>query len=1206
MKKRAAEYLLLPLFLSCLVFGLCDAVISVKAASRDKGRYAEEKPVQSGENQELEVYTEDKSEQETISGEEFSKQDKKELNKDAKGTKERPVSACTAGQNKETLDYGILEIRAESSTVEKADLLDASSQSILFGKDENSILKTMIEDPFTFKVYANVKSKDKVRVELKTWTDPEQEEVFSTAHTSAKNQVHINSFELKLSETASLYQTEIPYQGLGVYSSRNGTIHYQVFVRNEEGQEILSSEPMAAQAYGGYMDGKYQGHSIESFLRNKIHAGALDVYGSCAISSNLQITDYIHIHGDSTLWLETQNYEPSLYLKGNTSIRGDGRDSKIILSKSLKIKPKAGAIAVESGTAGISDLSFSSEDDYIEGISGESHGIWSGGSTTLNITGCHMSSPSTGSIVGTYGNLNVKGCVFDKGNQGIHFNGAYNNQEVRSANCSYRNLAQGIQGGTPDGKKEMSLYLEGINDFSDIAEHAVNISDGAYLSFDVSSSTEMYRVGSGVQVSGFTKAAIRNMKMNGTAMQSGVGILFHNTPGETFAVAIENFKTGLETRNGSSVKGTATNIKGNAIGVLNDAAYEHKSGSISNNHEQGVCHKGSAFWFTGGSIIGNGNCDVYLETGRVIDWKKFGNPNGEITRILSRSTKPGTTLVRNQFQENGDTAAGEAGENYFAAAHGGRIIGRGGNRNGGERTHLVLSGYYYVTYDKNSRHDIFDMPQNQIKYWREDFIIPEVKPVNMTYSFIKFQGWDLDKDNQPDIGPAGILKMNQDIHVRAVWEDKIYIDYQSNDGDNTSKTEFVSSETLESSGRLYTVKKNTGYTDYAREGYTYAGFDMKHDVSPLQVSYKEGRDNKISLSDMQQNIMEVNGEARLVLYAVWDKKPEISFHGINEFYEGTDVDSEKLKDNVTVWDEEEGDLTQKLQIMQIQYADGRLTDGKPEKGNTVSFPEGMGEQDKLDTWFMALDKDKSPVTHKIVYKAADSQGGITRSFSNVLVKYNEFPAIEALDRYFTIEEANSGAITQDSLLRQALASEKIKVSDKEEDAVDLEYMKKHITIENFVPDEFTRITTDTMILLELAAKDGMGPGGEGKETKQSLKVYVKQPGEIPKKPENSRVRFFDQKNYKKNEGKADPGLTEEEKEEYNQNGGFHVDSLWYTNPQYMSVIKRCFVPGIQPMAVYSFPHGKSLEAKKFIEINGIGNAQNENALAEFTAKFMSK
>ena len=62
----------------------------------------------------------------------------------------------------------------------------------------------------------------------------------------------------------------------------------------------------------------------------------------------------------------------------------------------------------------------------------------------------------------------------------------------------------------------------------------------------------------------------------------------------------------------------------------------------------------------------------------------------------------------------------------------------------------------------------------------------------------------------------------------------------------------------------------------------------------------------------------------------------------------------------------------------------------------------MSKEELLDTWFLQLDKKDSPVTHKVVYQVKDSIGNITEESCKVKIKYNEFPVIEAQDRYFTL------------------------------------------------------------------------------------------------------------------------------------------------------------------------------------------------------------
>ena len=80
----------------------------------------------------------------------------------------------------------------------------------------------------------------------------------------------------------------------------------------------------------------------------------------------------------------------------------------------------------------------------------------------------------------------------------------------------------------------------------------------------------------------------------------------------------------------------------------------------------------------------------------------------------------------------------------------------------------------------------------------------------------------------------------------------------------------------------------------------------------------------------------------------------------------------------------------------------------------------MPDDKKLDTWFLELDDKDAPVEHQIIYSVKDSAGNETAREWPVKVKYNEFPVIEAEDRYFTLEEAKEGRITEEALLRGAI------------------------------------------------------------------------------------------------------------------------------------------------------------------------------------------
>ena len=135
----------------------------------------------------------------------------------------------------------------------------------------------------------------------------------------------------------------------------------------------------------------------------------------------------------------------------------------------------------------------------------------------------------------------------------------------------------------------------------------------------------------------------------------------------------------------------------------------------------------------------------------------------------------------------------------------------------------------------------------------------------------------------------------------------------------------------------------------------------------------------------------------------------------------------------------------------------------------------MSSEELLDTWFLQLDKKDSPVTHKVVYQVTDSIGNITEESCSVKIKYNEFPVIEAQDRYFTLQEAQQGAITEEVLKTQAISEGKVKANDTEEGD-----LSEKLKLLDFHPEEFQKIYGFRVYRVELACSGQHGSGWQRK------------------------------------------------------------------------------------------------------------------------------
>ena len=420
----------------------------------------------------------------------------------------------------------------------------------------------------------------------------------------------------------------------------------------------------------------------------------------------------------------------------------------------------------------------------------------------------------------------------------------------------------------------------------------------------------------------------------------------------------------------------------------------------------------------------------------------------------------------------------------------------------------------------------------------------------------------------------------------------------------------------------YQVQHNAGYTGYARKGYTFTGWTVR--VNLPTVSFSEKNTDYLSYDELarianDQKDAGITGDmftkttastsvAGFALRAarnfavglflpvevqaaeeymdvymldVWDKAPEIKWTE-NTFYEGVDVFRTDLLGNIQIKDYEDGTIsTENLVIESITYSAGKLVNGVKEASYTVDYTNGMKDTDKLDTWFMQLDKADSPVTHTLHCSVTDSAGNMTKADIPVKVKYNEFPTIDAQDRYFTLEEAQSGAITKNALLADAIADDKLSADDTEEGNI-----SSRITMVDYDLSDFTSFEDSGYVTITLHVQDSMGPDGKGKETYRQIKVFVVKDGLVPEVEKAHNVRFISKKYYDRNKDVDLDTLSEEEKEARNSNGGLNVESKWYHEADYRTLIEGTF--GKTEGTVYEFDKEDIDNIKAFVDANGIG------------------
>ena len=414
------------------------------------------------------------------------------------------------------------------------------------------------------------------------------------------------------------------------------------------------------------------------------------------------------------------------------------------------------------------------------------------------------------------------------------------------------------------------------------------------------------------------------------------------------------------------------------------------------------------------------------------------------------------------------------------------------------------------------------------------------------------------------------------VNLYAQWTaNKYTVAYNANGGTGTMANQELTYD------KAATLNANT----FKRTGYRFNGWNTKADGTGTSYADRASVKN-----------LTANSGGTVTLYAKWySAAPELEAKDTT-YYEGQDITKAMLLKNVTkASDAEDGDMTGKVIITKIEYSAGKLVDGKPQAAYTKSWTNGMPDSEKLDTWFQQLPKEKAPVTHKITYQVTDLSGKTTTKTSTITVKYNEFPVIKAEDRYFTLEEAKSGKITKDVLLKEAIASGKLKAEDKEDGVI-----SNKVTILDYKDTDFKNVNGNATVTVIFKVNDSMGPSGVGKETVCEVKVKIIDSGSDYWRDDDGtarkQVRFITQKYYDKNKDTDFHGMTSEEIEASSDNGGLNVMSKWYQNAAYKALLTGSFAKDAG--TDYKISAEKAKELKQKIESNGIGNSKSSNALTD--------
>ena len=576
-----------------------------------------------------------------------------------------------------------------------------------------------------------------------------------------------------------------------------------------------------------------------------------------------------------------------------------------------------------------------------------------------------------------------------------------------------------------------------------------------------------------------------------------------------------------------------------------------------------------------GSAVINPDEDVYLYPLRYIS-VPAALTSDKVATVTPSDYTTGRVVVSNSYSEKGSVL-----EPKFTLTPKAGYFLRGGNKNGANDTDVVISENYPVTYDCGKSpnptghfSDGTNLDDEDVKEWGVDYELRTDKPTAKGYLF---SGWNTEEDGSgDDYFPGDTYSENEALYLYAQWTaNKYTVTYNANGGTGTMANQGLTYD------KAATLNANT----FKRTGYRFNGWNTKADGTGTSYADKASVKN-----------LTANSGGTVTLYAKWySATPELEAKDAT-YYEGQDITKAMLLKNVTkASDVEDGDMAGKVIITKIEYSAGKLVDGKPQAAYTKSWTNGMPDSEKLDTWFQQLPKEKAPVTHKITYQVTDLSGKTATKTSTITVKYNEFPVIKAEDRYFTLEEAKSGKITKDVLLKEAIASGKLKAEDKEDGVI-----SNKVTILDYKDTDFKNVNGNATVTVIFKVNDSMGPSGVGKETVCEVKVKIIDSGSDYWRDDDGtarkQVRFITQKYYDKNKDTDFHGMTSEEIEASSDNGGLNVMSKWYQNAAYKALLTGSFAKDAG--TDYKISAEKAKELKQKIESNGIGNSKSGNALTD--------
>ena len=202
--------------------------------------------------------------------------------------------------------------------------------------------------------------------------------------------------------------------------------------------------------------------------------------------------------------------------------------------------------------------------------------------------------------------------------------------------------------------------------------------------------------------------------------------------------------------------------------------------------------------------------------------------------------------------------------------------------------------------------------------------------------------------------------------------------------------------------------------------------------------------------------------------------------------------------------------------------------------------------------------------------------------------WDDCPWIQAQDLYYTLEQAQSGFITEEEILSHATATDRedgSPILPGTNPAPSDPEVCTSFTIPDYQAEEFTNLQHDFATSENLTVVDHVG----NTYVKQIM-VHVTDTTPVKVKPEG-KTRFISEKYFNLD----------------HEHGGLEENSIWMTDPDYYFALQKAFdnLKNDTPEDEFLIPHETILEMKQYVQEHGIGNSKEPGALTEFYNRFMA-